>query len=94
MDTQAQQFYNMHLDTSLGLSMTGNAQTLELMVTVMRKKTMKPFALPEGLNVITIWSLKLVGRRGRVDDTIIDTVFASLRYGGINYRNFDFEHIK
>ena len=93
MDTHAKTVYDLHQETSVGISFTGNPHTMELMVAIMRKRTSKPFVLPSCLNILAMWSLNLKKKRGCSSDMVIEAIFASLRYGGINWRNFDFETI-
>lgn len=94
MEVQAKQIFDMHHSSSLAISFSGNVHTMELMVTIARKKSLKPFSFPADLNIIKIWSSKLSGQRGATHDRIIEAVRASLMYGGVNWRNFDFEKIK
>ena len=51
METQAQQLYEVHETSSQALSLTGNALSLELMVGIVRNRSLKPFTVPTGLRI-------------------------------------------
>ena len=83
--------YDMVKPTAIAVAVTGNPSSNQILMCINRKRTTKPLTLPANITVDKIWSLKIRGKKGGINDFIMEMLWAVVKFGPFSFRDFDFE---
>lgn len=94
LTTKINAIYEMHKNNTRAIAMTGSDGSLEVHTVMVRRRSTKEIKFPDGVEVLSILSLKLTGLRGATHDVIMEAMHAATVCGHTCYRNFDFQPIE
>ena len=86
--------YDMVKPTSIAVAMTGNPTSNNILTCIIRKRTTKPLTMPSSVAVDQILSLKVRGKKGGINDFIMEMLWAVVKNGPFNFRDFQFEKMQ